>query len=562
MSTDINAGELRTTPSIASPECFHLLLDPESFQRHLQKLSENQEDHVVEKIFGELAQQLLSKDLWHLHLAIKQYGFLEPPPQHMRLWSVHCDLGSNDKNLSRSNYLCHVAMHLRFGVYHVHPKVPLFPGKQLDVISDIDSEQILGSGSVADREEGFPENSDKSTPTEDHTNTSMTSEADSEAESFSTGPAVQRQVPTSTPVKPKPVPKPRLKKIFKENSMPVVRSLLRCAYNKTTALVLHTLKDKVADHLETPNVRNLLLAMQALEFEVPSVEESKKSLLRQPIKDSCEHVIQRDVILTECARCVLKGPSADNLTGKPLLTERTVPESRAAQKREAEDSSTAPKRARLSQSLPIPSTKAEASQRTGRIRLEFPRARSSTIRCSECGQKFLTRKEHDKHVCVYHSRRFICQHCQAELQSAAALSKHRRHLHPTDADLETYVDCTDENCPLRFPTRQLEQRHYNANHCSDQKTEWWRCYRRDCERKYKSKQALVRHIKSKHEGNEFKCVACAKVFQSKCNLQDHERGAHGAGFPCKWQSNGCPETCRSRQSVKVHASRCTFKPIS
>lgn len=51
----------------------------------------------------------------------------------------------------------------------------------------------------------------------------------------------------------------------------------------------------------------------------------------------------------------------------------------------------------------------------------------------------------------------------------------------------------------------------------------YKCYYSDCQRSYKTKYNLKRHINSNHLLiKDFSCEFCAKTFASKQNLQGHE----------------------------------------
>ena len=52
----------------------------------------------------------------------------------------------------------------------------------------------------------------------------------------------------------------------------------------------------------------------------------------------------------------------------------------------------------------------------------------------------------------------------------------------------------------------------------------YKCYYENCQRSYKTKYNLKRHINSNHLFiKEYCCVVCSKTFASKQNLQGHER---------------------------------------
>lgn len=79
-------------------------------------------------------------------------------------------------------------------------------------------------------------------------------------------------------------------------------------------------------------------------------------------------------------------------------------------------------------------------------------------------------------------------------------------------------------------------------------------YRYHCKCGYKcsAKNLLGKHLKSKNNGNLFKCDACSKSFPMHKGLKAHLKRVHSREIPELFACHDCGETFSNMQDHRMH----------
>ena len=171
-----------------------------------------------------------------------------------------------------------------------------------------------------------------------------------------------------------------------------------------------------------------------------------------------------------------------------------------------------------------------------------------------CDSQALARHIHREHTI---KRPFTCEICNNQFVRVDHLFTHRRNVHfvkdeqkqPQNSATDKWImysgdetrpfQCGYEVCGKTYITKQALRRHF-VSHIGDSQ---FRCYTGDCAGRirYWDKQALARHIRTKHKiERPFKCDICNRRFVKLHYFFAHRRNVHAVKDKQKQPRNPDP----------------------
>lgn len=135
--------------------------------------------------------------------------------------------------------------------------------------------------------------------------------------------------------------------------------------------------------------------------------------------------------------------------------------------------------------------------------------------CHICHKTYTTRSNMRLHVKSHtNNRKYSCHACEKSYVLCSSLKLHVREHHLSDTDPRRYFQC--RICNVKFKTEKT-LRYHNETHKNDV-----RMFSCDyCQRPYKRKDHLIRHMRINHSFvNE--CKHCSKAFSKSGSWKLHE----------------------------------------
>ena len=198
------------------------------------------------------------------------------------------------------------------------------------------------------------------------------------------------------------------------------------------------------------------------------------------------------------------------------------------------------------------------------------------LNCDQCEESFSTLEGLQNHIEEAHkgveSKLFQCEEvdCNRFFGSASSLAYHKISAHKNES-----FTCTEPGCDKVFKLKNLLHRHlkthnserlYNCDQCSKSfKTksnlqshrvvhnEESKYFCEECGQQFKHRTSLATHIRLHSKGNKsFKCPFCPKSFNQKGNLQEHIR-IHTGEKPFKCDI--CLKTFTTSSQHRLHVRR-------
>ena len=180
--------------------------------------------------------------------------------------------------------------------------------------------------------------------------------------------------------------------------------------------------------------------------------------------------------------------------------------------------------------------------------------------CKVCKQKFVSFKEHDKHICILpfvcnicdkqyktkkylkdHTNRvhngigvFTCDVCNITLKSRDNLRIHRQRVHRMTKKFK----CEDNDCNKMFKSRYEANSHYKKLHSNEPKTV--RCSWPGCDYAGWNESCLKEHVAVHDSQPRFVCdwPECGKAVRHRHTLQQHmDSHYNNKKYVCEWP--GC-----------------------
>ena len=152
--------------------------------------------------------------------------------------------------------------------------------------------------------------------------------------------------------------------------------------------------------------------------------------------------------------------------------------------------------------------------------------------CQDCEKGFSSKFNHNNHKLTIHGEEkesFSCHQCEKTFTSKSNLNRHKESKH---VENEPSFDC--EECGKTFIRNDTLLRHLRTEHNVMGKTiilpgvnseeEPFACY--ICDKAYKDKNSVIRHIERNHSKKTFDCDICQKQFSRNDTLQLHLAQTH------------------------------------
>ncbi|CAG2109335.1 unnamed protein product [Medioppia subpectinata] len=133
----------------------------------------------------------------------------------------------------------------------------------------------------------------------------------------------------------------------------------------------------------------------------------------------------------------------------------------------------------------------------------------------------------DETQAVYQCDLEDCDYCTHLWPNLVA---HRKtHDNPKSEDNEPNIGCDYDDCPKLFRTHDIMRRHYRRSHRNSKSVEpstsdtAYECPHEDCDRRYRNRQQLDRHLVAHQTAHPFACnfEGCLKSYRSAVGLRKH-----------------------------------------
>ena len=151
--------------------------------------------------------------------------------------------------------------------------------------------------------------------------------------------------------------------------------------------------------------------------------------------------------------------------------------------------------------------------------LRRPRPRVRNFNCIICQKHFKTQGHLNQHIMTDHPTvRFTCSYCNRQFQTANGHYKHEQS-HGIFAYKCPRAGC---NKSFQFPSglKAHDKVHTRKN--------LYKCLH--CKNQYTTNRAMKAHAK-KHNAEWIQCPKCPISFKTSQELNQHNRGRHGSGYP-------------------------------
>ena len=152
--------------------------------------------------------------------------------------------------------------------------------------------------------------------------------------------------------------------------------------------------------------------------------------------------------------------------------------------------------------------------------------------CNECQKGFSSKFNYNNHKLAIHDEKkeeFGCDQCEKTFTSKSNLKRHKETKH---VEFQTHFDC--QECGKTFVRNDTLRRHTRTEHNDvgnriilpgvNSEEEPFACY--ICDKVYKDKNSVIRHIERVHSKITFDCNVCQKQFSRNDTLQLHMIQTH------------------------------------
>uniref|UniRef100_A0A1I8MAP5 Zinc finger protein Xfin n=1 Tax=Musca domestica TaxID=7370 RepID=A0A1I8MAP5_MUSDO len=170
------------------------------------------------------------------------------------------------------------------------------------------------------------------------------------------------------------------------------------------------------------------------------------------------------------------------------------------------------------------------------------------VSCLKCSERFRTPSLLKEHQKLRHRQAITCEICHNSYESIRSLIKHSNAEHP---QAEKF---TCDKCKETFVVRHHLVKHMKQRHSRKKKP----LFCEICERDFKYKSSLEKHMRSHNGERPYLCPQCGKTFRSSSNLSEHmTRHAGQATYSCP----ECPRRFKCGSDLRKHrATHTNYKP--
>jgi len=167
-------------------------------------------------------------------------------------------------------------------------------------------------------------------------------------------------------------------------------------------------------------------------------------------------------------------------------------------------------------------------------------------KCDSCDKRFASNRLRNKHMNLWHIKRFECNHCKKRFSEKTQLNIHKR-IHTGEKPFVCQI------CGYSCSQKSNLKKHHDLKHSTDD-SQGDKVFSCDiCSLSYNTKSNLNRHMMRVHEDVQrpIICEKCGKKFKEKSGLTQHMY-SHG---PAEYKCTQCDATFRSPLYLERHISR-------
>ncbi|KAL9700482.1 hypothetical protein quinque_003923 [Culex quinquefasciatus] len=164
--------------------------------------------------------------------------------------------------------------------------------------------------------------------------------------------------------------------------------------------------------------------------------------------------------------------------------------------------------------------------------------------CDECGLQCSNRGYLTMHKVRQHSKNppcFSCEYCQQVFKLKLDMQSHIKRVHLA----ETMFKCG--TCGLEFKRKCTRDSHEICH------SNVFNFPCQQCDKKFKLRSQLMKHIRRVHKNPFFHCEHCSKPFYTRDNMLNHIEHVHG--IQMRFLCDICVASFESEEKLSIHKSR-------
>ena len=158
-------------------------------------------------------------------------------------------------------------------------------------------------------------------------------------------------------------------------------------------------------------------------------------------------------------------------------------------------------------------------------------------KCGQCKAVFDSGPGLLKHLEAFRSAKIKCFTCHATFQEMSALTEHAKNihkLHPTKIKEDGSMDVTMKE--------ELDRKVFVPNELGEYICDM-------CDRAFKSRDMLQKHMACHFEVKPYECLECGKRFGKETHLREHTKRHNGTkNFSCMY----CPKSFMAANKLREH----------
>ena len=161
-------------------------------------------------------------------------------------------------------------------------------------------------------------------------------------------------------------------------------------------------------------------------------------------------------------------------------------------------------------------------------------------KCHQCLKSFSSGMELFAHQEELNKAEHKCLTCHVILEDRAMVLAHKKEFHSINNQLKIKMEASDENSLL------MDIKDVFPNENGD-----YVCTK--CDRAFKDKELMIKHMSCHDEAKPFECLECGKKFSKAVFLRDHRKRHFEKGdYECSLCHKRFHTPCKLREHVRVH----------